>query len=181
MGFTTGSWTQRTKTSWPDTPWRIHQGRDKLDCPGKQFRSVIQSCLTLCDTMDCSMSLSLTSSLTNSQSLLKLMSIKSVMPSNHLILYSPLLLPPSVFPSIRVFSWQIDGETVETVTDFIFGTSKTTTDGDCSHEIKRWVLTGRKVMTSLDSILKRRDITLPTKVRLLSSVQFSRSVISDSF
>ena len=111
----------------------------------------------------------------------QLTSIKSVMPSNHLILYSPLLLPPSVFPSIRVFSWQIDGETVETVTDFILGTSKTTTDGDCSHEIKRWVLTGRKVMTNLDSILKRRDITLPTKVRLVSSVQFSRSVISDSF
>ena len=60
-------------------------------------------------------------------------------------------------------SRQVDGETVETVTDFIFGGSKTTADGDCSHEVKRCLLLGRKVMTSLDSILKSRDITLPTK------------------
>ena len=64
-------------------------------------------------------------------------------------------------------SWQIDGETVETVTDFISGGAKITADGDCSHEIKRRLLLGRKVMTNLDSILKRRDITLPTKVHLV--------------
>ena len=64
-------------------------------------------------------------------------------------------------------SWQIDGETVETVSDFIFWGSKITADGDCSHEIKRQLLLGRKVMTNLDSILKSRDITLPTKVRLV--------------
>ena len=62
--------------------------------------------------------------------------------------------------------WQIDGETMETVTDFIFGGSKITADGDCRHEIKRHLLLGRKVMTNLDSILKNRDITLPTKVHL---------------
>ena len=64
-------------------------------------------------------------------------------------------------------SWQIDGETVETVSDFLFLGSKITADGDCSHEIKRCLLLGRKVMTNLDSILKRRDITSPTKVRLV--------------
>ena len=65
-----------------------------------------------------------------------------------------------------ITSWQIDGETVETVSDFILGGSKITADGDCSHEIKRCLLLGRKVMTNLDSIFKSRDITLPTKVRL---------------
>src|SRR5574337_135115 len=69
-------------------------------------------------------------------------------------------------------SWQIDGETVETVTDFIFGGSKITTDGDCSHEIKRCLLLGRKVMTDLDSIFKSRDMTLPTKVRLVKAMVF---------
>ena len=67
-------------------------------------------------------------------------------------------------------SWEIDGETVETVSDFIFGGSKITVDGDCSHEIKRRLLLGRKVMTNLDSIFKSRDITLPTKVRLVFPV-----------
>ena len=71
-----------------------------------------------------------------------------------------------------ITSCQIDGETVETVSDFIFGGSKITTDGDCSHEIKRPLLLGRKVMTNLDSILKSRDITLPTKVRLVRSMVF---------
>ena len=66
-----------------------------------------------------------------------------------------------------ITSWQIDGETVETVTDYNFGGSKITADGDCSHEIKRHLLLGRKVMTNLDSILKCRDITLATKVRLV--------------
>ena len=69
-------------------------------------------------------------------------------------------------------SWQIDGESMETVTDFIFWGSKITADGDCSHEIKRHLLLGRKVMTNLDSILKSRDITLPTKVRLVKAMVF---------
>ena len=71
-----------------------------------------------------------------------------------------------------ITSWQIDGETVETVTDLILGGSKITADGDCSHEIKRHLLLGRKVMTSLDSILKSRDITLPTKVHLVKAMVF---------
>jgi len=69
-------------------------------------------------------------------------------------------------------SWEIDGETVETVSHFIFGGSKITTDGDCSHEIKRHLLLGSKVMTNLDSIFKSRDITLPTKVHLLKAMVF---------
>ena len=71
--------------------------------------------------------------------------------------------------------WEIDGETVETVTDFIFGGSKITAVGDCSHEIKRRLLLGRKVMTNLDSILKSRDITLPTKVHRVKAMIFSSS------
>ena len=69
-------------------------------------------------------------------------------------------------------SWQIDGETVETMADFIFLSSKITTDGDCTHEIKRHLLFGRKVMNNLDSILKNRDITLPTKVHLVKAMVF---------
>ena len=71
-----------------------------------------------------------------------------------------------------ITSWQIDGETVETVADFIFGGSKITADGDCSHELKRRLLLGRKVMTNLDSILKSRDTTLPTKVGLVKAMVF---------
>ena len=71
-----------------------------------------------------------------------------------------------------ITSWEIDGETVETVSDFILGGSKITADGDCSHEIKRHLLLGRKVMTNLDSILKSRDITLPTKVRLVKAMVY---------
>ena len=71
-----------------------------------------------------------------------------------------------------ITSWQIDGETVETMTDFILGGSKITADGDCSHEIQRCLLLGRKVMTNLDSILKSRDITLPTKVHLVKAMVF---------
>ena len=71
-----------------------------------------------------------------------------------------------------ITSWQIDGETVETVSDFIFLGSKITADGDCSHETKRRLLLGRKVMTNLDSILKSRDITLPTKVHIVKAVFF---------
>ena len=113
------------------------------------------------------------------------------MPSNHLILCHPFLFLPSNFLSSRVFSnelalcirwpkdWlfsftipQIDGETVETVSDFILGGSNITADGDYSHEIKRCLLLGRKVMTNLDSILKGRDITLPTKVHLVKAMVF---------
>ena len=71
-----------------------------------------------------------------------------------------------------ITSWQIDGETVETVADFIFGGSKITADGNCSHEIKRRLLLGRKAVTNLDSILKSRDITLSTKVRLVKAMVF---------
>ena len=77
-----------------------------------------------------------------------------------------------IMASGPITSWQIDGETVETVADFIFGGSKITADGDCSHEIKRWLLLGRKVMTNLGSILKNRDITLPTKVHLVKAIIF---------
>ena len=77
--------------------------------------------------------------------------------------------------SSPITSWQIDGETMETVTDFILGGSKITVDGDYSHEIKRCLLLGRKAMTNLDSILKSRDITLPTKVHLVKSYGFSSS------
>ena len=77
-----------------------------------------------------------------------------------------------IMASGPITSCQIDGETVETVSDFILGGSKITVDGDCSHEIKRKVLLGRKVMTNLDSIFKSRDITLPTKVRLVKAMVF---------
>ena len=77
-----------------------------------------------------------------------------------------------IMASSPITSWQIDGETVETVSDFIFLGSKITADGDCSHEIKRCLLLGRKVMTNLDSLLKSRDITLPTKVRLVKAMVF---------
>ena len=77
-----------------------------------------------------------------------------------------------IMASGPITSWEIDGKTVETVADFIFWGSKITADGDCSHEMKRHLLLGRKVMTNLDSILKSRDITLPTKVRLVKAVIF---------
>ena len=77
-----------------------------------------------------------------------------------------------IMASGPITSWEIDGETMETVADFIFLGSKITADGDCSHEIKRRLLLGRKVMTNLDSIIKSRDITLPTKVRLVKAMFF---------
>ena len=77
-----------------------------------------------------------------------------------------------IMASGPITSWQIDRETVETVSDFILGASKITADGDCSHEIKRRLLLGRKVMTNLDSILKSRNITLPTKIRLVKAMVF---------
>ena len=76
-----------------------------------------------------------------------------------------------------ITSWEIDGQTVETVADFILGTSKITADGDYSHEIKRGLLLGRKVMTNLDNILKSRDITLPTKVHLVKAMVFQWSCV----
>ena len=78
----------------------------------------------------------------------------------------------NIMSSDPITLWQIDGETVETVSDFIFLGSKITADGDCSHEIKRCLLLGRKVMSNLDSIFKSRDITLPTKVRLVKAMVF---------
>ena len=78
-----------------------------------------------------------------------------------------------IMASSPITAWQIDGETVETVSDFTFDGSKITADGDCSHEIKRCLLLGRKDMTNLDSILKSRDITLPTKVRLVKDMVFA--------
>ena len=78
-----------------------------------------------------------------------------------------------IMTSGPITSWQINGDTMETVTDFIFLGSKITADGDCSHEIKRRLLLGRKVMTNLDSILKSRDTTLPTKVHLVKAMVFS--------
>ena len=77
-----------------------------------------------------------------------------------------------IIASGPITSWQIDGERVETVSDFIFWGSKITADGDCSHEIKRHLLLGRKVMTTLDSILKSRDITLPRKIHLVKAIVF---------
>ena len=80
-----------------------------------------------------------------------------------------------IMASVPITSWEIDGETVETVADFIFLGSKITADGDCSHEIKRCLLLGSKAVTNLDSILKSRDITLPTKVHLVKAMIFSSS------
>ena len=80
-----------------------------------------------------------------------------------------------VMASSLITSWQIDGETMETVTDFIFGGSKSSADGDCSHEVKRCLLLGRKVMTNLDNMLKSRDISLLSKVHLVKAIVFSSS------
>ena len=82
------------------------------------------------------------------------------------------ILKTKIMASCPITSWQIDGETVETVTDFIFLGSKITADGDCSHEIKRRLLLGRKVMTNIDSILKSRDITLSTNIHLVKAMVF---------
>ena len=81
-----------------------------------------------------------------------------------------------IMASVPITSWEIDGETEETMTDFIFGGSKIIADGDCSHEIKRCLLLGRKVITNLDGILKTRDITLPTKVHLVKAMTSSSHV-----
>ena len=91
---------------------------------------------------------------------------------NQISLESQELVIPKIMASGPITSWEIDGETVETVSDFIFLGSRITADDDCSHEIKRHLLHGRKVMTNLDSILKSRDITLPTKVCLVKAMGF---------
>ena len=83
-----------------------------------------------------------------------------------------LSIQKKIMASGLITSWQIDGETMETVTDFILGGSKITTDGDCSHDIKRYLLLRRKAVTNLESILKSRDITLPTKVHLVKAMVF---------
>ena len=84
----------------------------------------------------------------------------------------PNIQKTKIIASSPITSWQIGGETMETVTDFILGGSKITADGDCSHEVKRHLLLGKKTMTNLDNILKSRDITLPTKVRLVKAMVF---------
>ena len=88
------------------------------------------------------------------------------------LLYISVSQLPKIMASGPITSWEIDGETVETASDFILGGSKITADGDCSHEIKRCLLLGRKVMTNLDSIFQSRDITLPTKVQLVKALVF---------
>ena len=97
--------------------------------------------------------------------------------SSKLFVLSELILSSLCWKSGPITSWQIDGETVETVADFIFLGSKITADGDCSHEIKKHLLFGRKVMTNLDSIFKSRDITLPTKVHLVKAMVFPVSCV----
>ena len=89
----------------------------------------------------------------------------------------PNIQKTNIMASGPITSWQIDGETVETVADFIFLGSKITQDGDCSHEIKRCLLLGRKTMNNLEGILKSRDITLPTKVHLVKAVSLSSHVL----
>ena len=108
-----------------------------------QFSSVAQSCLTLCEPMTCS-TLGLKEDSEKVGLKLNIQKMK-------------------IMASSPITSWEIDGETVETVSDFIFGGSKITADGDCTHEIKRHLLLGKKAMINLDSIFKSRDITLPTK------------------
>ena len=90
----------------------------------------------------------------------------------YIYIYTLNIQKTKIMTSGPITSWQIDGETMETVTDFIFLSSEITADGDCRHEIKRHLLLGRKVMTNLDSILKSRDITLPTKVHLVKALVF---------
>ena len=98
--------------------------------------------------------------------------IKSLKLKKMLALNSTLKQKTKIMASGPITSWQIEGETMETITDFIFGGSKITADSDCSHELKRRLLLERKAMTNLDSILKSRDITLPTKVRVVKAVVF---------
>ena len=109
--------------------------------------------------------------MTKSKEELKSLLMK-VKEENEKVGLKPNIQKTKIMASGPTTSWQIDGETVETVTDFIFGGSKITADGDCNHEIKRGLPLGRKAMTNLDSILKSRDITLPTKVHLVKAMAF---------
>src|SRR5574342_553026 len=142
-----------------------------LQCmKGKSEREVAQSCPILSDPMDCSLS---------GSSIHGIFPGKSTGVGCHCLLLSEKvglklnIQKMKIMASGPITSWEIDGETVETVSDFIFLGSKITADGECSHEIKRRLLLGRKVMTNLDSILKSRDITLPTKVCLVKAMVFS--------
>ena len=102
----------------------------------------------------------------------ELQSLLKVKEESEKVVLKPNIQKTKIMASGPITSWQIDGETVETVSDFMFWGSKITVDGDCSHEIKRHLLVGRKVMTNLDSILKNRDITLPTKIPLVKAMFF---------
>ena len=132
-----------------------------------KIRLAAQSCQTLCDPMNRS-----TPGLPVHHQLLEFTQTHVHRVSDAIQPSHPLSSPSPPAPTPSQHQWEIDGETVETVSDFIFGGSKITTDGDCSHEIKRCLLLRRKVMTNLDSIFKSRDITLPTKVRLVKAMVF---------
>ena len=139
----------KVKEEWKSWFKAQHSENKDHDIWSHQFSSVVQLCLTLCDPMDCSM---------------------PGLPVHH-------QLPEFTQTHVHqvgdaITSWQIDGETMETVTDSLFMGSKITADGECSHEIKRHLFLGRKIMTNLDSILKSRDITLRTKVRLVKAMVF---------
>ena len=112
-----------------------------------------------------------TTLMTESEEELKILLMK-VKEESELVGLKPKIQKTKIMASGPITSWEIDEETVETVSDFIFGGSKSTADGDCSHEIKRCLLLRRKAMTNLDSILKSRDITLPTKVHLVKAIVF---------
>ena len=145
--------------TWQGNAWPIHRQAWLSRITGVQFRSVSQSCLTLCDPMNHSM---------------PGLPIHHQLPEftqTHVHWVSD-AIQPSHNISSPITSWQIEGETVDTVADFIFLGSKITADSDCSHEIKRCLLLGRKVKTNLDSILKSRDITLPTKIHLVKAMVF---------
>ena len=143
----------------------------------------LQSCLTLCSPMDYNPPGSpihgdshffpyLTANiLAESEEELKSLLMK-VKEDSEKVGLKPNIQKTKIMASGPIISWEVDGETVETVSDFIILGSKITADGDCSHEIKRPLLFGRKVMANLDSILKSRDITLPTKVRLVKAMVF---------
>ena len=143
----------------------------------------LQSCLTLCSPMDYNPPGSpihgdshffpyLTANiLAESEEELKSLLMK-VKEDSEKVGLKPNIQKTKIMASGPIISWEVDGETVETVSDFIILGSKITADGDCSHEIKRPLLFGRKVMTNLDSILKSRDITLPTKVHLVKAMVF---------
>ena len=136
--------------------------------------SVAKWCPTLCDPVDCSLfiySIFGIPLMAESEEELKSLLMK-VKEESEKVSLNLNIQKAKIMTSGPITSWQIDGETVEAVSDFIFGGSKITADGDCTHEINRCLLLGRKVITSLDSILKSRDITLPTKVHVVKAMVF---------